>query len=291
MVPQTDKSSTLSDEDNSAGLPAKKGGHSPGFSAVRAKPVAALARENQTLSVLPRPVPRGSSFRNVLYYQNRFLVVDITPSNPSLISGKCRLQPVSQTSVVDSAICHKGGSVFRPLAQASEAGADDKSYATAANDFDAASSHQMACTAAAAAQIESAAGIAADDAIWRGKVGPRSLTMDTTPVTMDGRAIEIMVSDETGVTHRPAESPKVSRKRALLKRIGTALLDNRMKGRQNCEHLLTENPEEYRVLKKVLNIMFVTVGVALLLSVFVVIAYTTIGKFVCCNKIFIYAWI
>nr|KAG5687572.1 hypothetical protein BaRGS_022876 [Batillaria attramentaria] len=114
----------------------------------------------------------------------------------------------------------------------------------------------------------------------RGSAGTRRLEMDASSVSMDGRGIEIIVSDETGVSHRPADKTRrLSGKRALLKKIGTVLIDNRMTGKENCEQLLTEHPEEYRVLKKVLNYMFVTVGVALLVSVFVVILYTCIGEF------------
>ena len=99
----------------------------------------------------------------------------------------------------------------------------------------------------------------------------------------DGRGIEIIVSDETGVSHRPdTRTSRASGKRALLKRVGTVLLDNRMRGKENCQRLLTEHPEEYRVLKRVLNIIFVTVGMALLVSVFVVIVYTAVGEWYVC---------
>jgi hypothetical protein len=96
---------------------------------------------------------------------------------------------------------------------------------------------------------------------------------------VDGRGIEIIVSDEAGVAHRPeTPSNRLTARSAVLRKIGTVLLDNRLAGMENADHLLLEHPEEYRVLKKVLNIMFVTVGVALLVSVFVVIVYTSVGE-------------
>ncbi|XP_035827029.1 uncharacterized protein LOC101860832 isoform X1 [Aplysia californica] len=87
---------------------------------------------------------------------------------------------------------------------------------------------------------------------------------------MDGRGIEIIVSDENDARVSTVRSGK----RAVLRRIWTILLDNRVAGRPERERALRPHPEEYRVLKRVLNIVFITIGVALLISVFVVIIYT-----------------
>ena len=91
---------------------------------------------------------------------------------------------------------------------------------------------------------------------------------------MDGRGIEIIVSDENDARVSTVHSGK----RAVFRRIWTILLDNRVAGRPDCERALRPHPEEYRVLKRVLNISFITIGVALLVSVVVVIIYTYVGK-------------
>ena len=89
-----------------------------------------------------------------------------------------------------------------------------------------------------------------------------------------GRGIEIVVSDENDTkvsTVKPA-------KKSILHRIWTVLLDDRVSGRPDIERGLHQNPEEYRILKKFLNISFITIGMALLIAVFVVIIYTGIGE-------------
>ncbi len=93
---------------------------------------------------------------------------------------------------------------------------------------------------------------------------------------VDGRCIEIIVSDE----HDTRVSTVRPGKRAWLHRIWTLLLDNRVAGRPDRERALHPHPDDYRVLKRVLNIAFVTIGVALLIAVFVVIIYTYIGGYV-----------
>ncbi|KAK0041287.1 hypothetical protein Bpfe_029271 [Biomphalaria pfeifferi] len=93
---------------------------------------------------------------------------------------------------------------------------------------------------------------------------------DTDWDEMDGRGIEIIVSDENDARVSTVNSGK----RAVLRRIWMILLDNRVAGRPDSERALRPHHEEYRVLKRVLNIVFITIGVALLVSVFVVIIYT-----------------
>ncbi|XP_036357093.1 uncharacterized protein LOC115209507 isoform X3 [Octopus sinensis] len=61
------------------------------------------------------------------------------------------------------------------------------------------------------------------------------------------------------------------------KRISKILLDDRMGDIDDREKVLNlDEPGQYRVLKKVLNILFVTIGIALLLAVIVVVIYTAI---------------
>lgn len=88
--------------------------------------------------------------------------------------------------------------------------------------------------------------------------------------TMESHGIDIVVTD--------AEEEK---KPSILKRFYKCLQDNRMKGNPNAEEILARsNPDDYKVLKKVLNITFITVGIALLVSVIIVIIYSKIGKLI-----------
>lgn len=98
--------------------------------------------------------------------------------------------------------------------------------------------------------------------------------LSQTDAKMDGRGIEIIVSDENDARVSTVHSGN----RAMLRRVWMILLDNRVAGRPDSERALRPHPEEYRVLKRVLNIIFVTIGVALLISVFVVIMYTYVGE-------------
>ncbi|XP_025091459.1 uncharacterized protein LOC112562418 isoform X1 [Pomacea canaliculata] len=289
--------SPLTREDNPAGAPDTRGAHSTSSSSPSSRTAGGGGgprREKGTRNVLSGRVPHGGATRNVVYYQNRFLVIDTTPARPRSASPTTTTTTTtisSSAQPVTSHVSHapvggaRPGDVGSVLHFAPSAGeADDKSKAKASRVAAAA-----AAAAAAGAQHEHhmaldsthntppSAGGRADDTFPRAKRGgTRNLEMDASSVSMDGRAIEIMICDESGVAHRATHSPPASGKRALLKKIGTVLLDNRMAGKDNSEHLLNEHPEEYRVLKKVLNIMFVTVGVALLFSVFVVIGYTAI---------------
>jgi len=66
---------------------------------------------------------------------------------------------------------------------------------------------------------------------------------------------------------------------SCIKKFYKCLQDNRMKGVPNAEEILaSSNPQDYKVLKKVLNISFLTIGIALLIAVVIVILYSTIGK-------------
>jgi hypothetical protein len=92
--------------------------------------------------------------------------------------------------------------------------------------------------------------------------------------TMDTAGIDIVVTDTENKQHR------VKKKKSIFKRFYLCLQDNRMKGKPNAEQILaSSNPQEYRILKKVLNTTFLSVGIALLIAVVIVIIYSSIGKF------------
>uniref|UniRef100_A0A0B6ZR83 Uncharacterized protein n=1 Tax=Arion vulgaris TaxID=1028688 RepID=A0A0B6ZR83_9EUPU len=92
---------------------------------------------------------------------------------------------------------------------------------------------------------------------------------------MDGRGIEIIVSDENDARVSTVKSGK----RVLLRRIWMILLDKRVDGRTESVNTLgPHSVEEHEQLKRVLNIIFIIVGIALLIAVFVVIIYTVVGE-------------
>nr|XP_022307565.1 uncharacterized protein LOC111113554 isoform X2 [Crassostrea virginica] len=104
----------------------------------------------------------------------------------------------------------------------------------------------------------------------RSRRNRRNMAMDASSVTMEGREIEISVTDpeNTNMTIHQ-KKPK-----SIWKRIYLCLQDNRMKGK-DAEELLND-PNEYRVLKKVLNIIFITVGVTLFVAVVISVIYSFI---------------
>ncbi|XP_055995862.1 uncharacterized protein LOC125647240 isoform X2 [Ostrea edulis] len=105
----------------------------------------------------------------------------------------------------------------------------------------------------------------------RSRGNRRNMTMDASSVTMDGREIEICLTDpeNSNMTIHSQDKPK-----SIWKRIYLCLQDNRMKNLDSGE--LLNNPNEYRVLKKVLNIIFITVGVTLFVAVVVSVIYSFI---------------
>ncbi|XP_046547345.1 uncharacterized protein LOC124257351 [Haliotis rubra] len=197
--------------------------------------------KNEQYSVnLPGVLP-GSTLRNVVYYQNRFIVLDTIPAK----SG-AQTTNGDATTDVHKSVLHTGCGTLR-MSERNASGSGEKSNERTAR----------------------AAGGADDSLLVRGKRG--KMEMDASSVTMDARAIEIVVSDESD-----SQRMHSSTRHPLWKRITSVMRDNRMKGRRDCDVVLRDHPEEYIVLKRVLNIVFVTIGVALLLSVFIVIIYTSI---------------
>ncbi|ESP02675.1 hypothetical protein LOTGIDRAFT_171875 [Lottia gigantea] len=109
-----------------------------------------------------------------------------------------------------------------------------------------------------------------------------NMEMDASSVTMDARAIEIVVTDEADRSRKV----KGANKDSIWKRISRVLIDNRMTGQTDCDRILRPHPEENIVLKRILNVVFIVIGVCLLVAVFIVIIYTAI---VCkCYKIVVF---
>lgn len=104
----------------------------------------------------------------------------------------------------------------------------------------------------------------------RSRGNRRNMAMDASSVTMVGREIEISLTDpENANMTIHQKKPK-----SIWKRIYLCLQDNRMKGHESEE--LLNDPNEYRVLKKILNIIFITVGVTLFVAVVVSVIYSFI---------------
>ncbi|XP_069106388.1 uncharacterized protein [Argopecten irradians] len=100
----------------------------------------------------------------------------------------------------------------------------------------------------------------------------RNMEMDASSVTMDARGIEIILTDPEN-SSRPIAS-EAKNKNTIWKKINRFLQDNRMKGNPDSDRILNaDHPEDYRILKKVLNILFLTIGVVLFLAVIVVVIY------------------
>jgi len=106
----------------------------------------------------------------------------------------------------------------------------------------------------------------------------RNMEMDASSVTMDARGIEIILTDpENSSRHIAAENKE--KNNTVWKKINRFLQDNRMKGNPDSDRILnTDRPEDYRVLKKVLNLSFLTIGILLFLAVIVVVIYAFVGK-------------
>ena len=93
--------------------------------------------------------------------------------------------------------------------------------------------------------------------------------------TMDSRGIDIVITDTEDGSQRHE-----LKRYTIWKKIYRVLQDNRMKGKSDAEQILAVgNPQDYHILKKVLNIIFITVGIALLVAVIIVIVYTYIGRY------------
>ena len=89
---------------------------------------------------------------------------------------------------------------------------------------------------------------------------------------METRGIDIVVTDTEGNKQHKVK------KKTIWRRIYLCLQDNRMEGNPNADLILAgSNPQEYRILKKVLNIIFLTIGTALLISVVIVVIYTAVA--------------
>lgn len=95
--------------------------------------------------------------------------------------------------------------------------------------------------------------------------------LPNTDDAMDAAGIDIVVTDTENREH-------TVQNKSLFKRFFECLQDNRMKGNPNAEEILANSsPQEYRILKKILNTTFLSIGIALLIAVVIVIIYSAIA--------------
>lgn len=98
---------------------------------------------------------------------------------------------------------------------------------------------------------------------------------------MDARGIDIILTDPDNSSKQirnmdsfNAEDSKG--KTSIWRKINRVLMDDRVKASNGQIVLENRHPEEYRILKKVLNILFLTVGITLFVSVIIVVIYAFI---------------
>ena len=189
------------------------------------------SKQSEQLKQRSSPASHPNTLRNVVYYQNRFIVLESndgdTTRSPSNVSSKRTTLGTPSKTMAEG----QSSSFLR----------DGES----------------------------------ETALYPGsRSRMRNMEIDASSVTMgmDARGIDIIVTDPDNSSRNITDS--MGKKDTLLKRIQRLLIDNRMKGKPPIE----QSPDEYRVLKKVLNISFLTIGIVLFVAVVVVVIYAFIGE-------------
>lgn len=233
-----------------------------------------MASKPQTQGNTGRP-PTTSVLRSAIYYQNRIIV----PEKKSRNAGHISAPDAKSTSPSNSSL-PSHGSIDRPITAqrgpqtTSVTGPETHSNTkTTAHSrptslgpiSDSATSTRTSSGNARASSATVGAGNTV--ASTRNYVSGVNAGCDD----MESHGIDIVVTDAEEEEEKSA---------SCFKRFYKCLQDNRMKGKPNAEEILaSSNPEDFKVLKKVLNITFLTVGIALLISVVISIIYSKIGEY------------
>ncbi|XP_064608882.1 uncharacterized protein LOC135473034 isoform X2 [Liolophura sinensis] len=194
---------------------------------------------------------QGGTLRNCVYYQNRFIILDPVDDKAQLSTEKAENRVNKPpASSCDPSSGWQDGKIDAPLNETGDLSFEN--YVRAANTDSVGRNHR--------------------------KTGGK-MEMDASSVTMVPRGIEVVIDDGEGGSprrmHTGIAPPRENN--SILKKIWSILQDNRMKGRDDWEAVLNSTrPEDHRVLKKILNIIFLTIGVSLLLSVIIVVIYATV---------------
>ncbi|XP_071141669.1 TRAF3-interacting protein 1-like [Mytilus edulis] len=115
----------------------------------------------------------------------------------------------------------------------------------------------------------------------KNKTNRKEIEMDATSVTMDARGIDIILTDPDNSSKQiknmdSFNTDEAKERNTIWRKINRVLLDDRVKASNGQIVLENRNPEEYRILKKVLNILFLTIGITLFVSVIIVVIYAFI---------------
>lgn len=180
--------------------------------------------------------------RNAVFYQNRFILLD-SPSDATKTNSNSSTNMSQSHDACDGKSLRMGG---KRQQQKSNDGNEETSF----------SNNKMA---------ERVGG------------NRKNMEMDASSVTMDARGIEIILTDPEN-SSRPIATEESKRKNTWLKKINRVLLDNRVKGRDSEIILHRDNPEDNKVLKKVLNFIFLAIGAMLFLSVLICVIYAFASK-------------
>ena len=206
-----------------------------------------LSGDKGSQSRTGRP-PTTSILRSAMYYQNRIIIPE-TKSRQTSGAGN------RDTGSVTSSTC--GALMNGPNVKSGRPAANNSNN----SNFRAGERGDRTITGATSETGFTSAG------------DPRPRARDV----MDARGIDIVVTDTDGANKQHKVKKK---KNTLCRRFMRLLRDNRMKGEPNAEIILAvSNPQDFRTLKKVLNISFLTIGIALLVSVIIVIIYSNIGRY------------
>ena len=188
--------------------------------------------DNASLSSSSQTLP-NQYLRNVVYYQNRFIVVDS-------ITHKHRGRSASGNLSTDSRSRRDKDTENRASPTADSSFYDDKKRT---------SQHEKSS-----------------------RERKRKTDINTRPCTTDSKGVV-----PEGVSYPDIQlHGTATKKKSFLSRVADVLQDARVTG-SDLRQLDEVKQSEYSQLEAVLNIILVSIGVALLLSVCVVIVYTAIG--------------
>ncbi|KAH3897015.1 uncharacterized protein LOC127867796 [Dreissena polymorpha] len=221
--------------------------------------------------------PTTSFLRSAIFYQNRIIVKDKTSAR----SGSSGTQPVDRKlsalneGAVKGAVKGVKKKACRPSTLQPEACSSNthKQSAVASKDR---ALQKCGCSNAVNVNESSSE---QDHPLTPHAGGchecsPQCRADSGEDMETDTHGIDIVVTDTEKLSgNANAKKDKPS----CLRRCYMCLQDDRMKGVPNAHEILaSSNPQDYKKLKKVLNISFLTIGIILLIAVVIVIIYSVV---------------
>ena len=197
--------------------------------------------------------------QKVIYYQNRFITI--------AVGGAAGGGTAGGGGGGATVTAGPGCSVVSGKADSARVGAKNHGVAQAADDDQEEKQTQGVVSTHTSSTMQ---GLDADP--------PGGRTSSSLPGSIPG----VMIIPPPGTPRPAAPTRQSSNSTSIFKKFARFLQDNRMSGgTASAERLKTMNKAQHTsnpILKKILNIIFLSTGVALLLAVVVVIIYTSIGK-------------